>query len=55
MISIISNKPMKMVQKRTIKMLLKKSKGDVRDLKEFVNKCPQRVKKVEHYLRSILL
>ena len=55
MISIISNKPMKMIQKRTIKMLLKKSKGDVKDLKEFVNKCPQRVKKVEHYLRSILL
>lgn len=52
---IINNKPMKAVYKRTLKMLIKKSQGDGKELQEFVNKVPRRVEKIKPLLASILL
>ena len=55
MISIISNKLIQGEQKKIIKTLLEKSQGDIKELKQFVNKNKRKIKGVEHHLRSILL
>lgn len=53
MIDIINSKPIKTIYKRTIKMIIKKSNGDIKDLQEYVNKIPKRIEKVKPLLANI--
>ena len=52
---IINNKPMKAIYKRTLRTVIKKSQGDIKELQEYVNKVPKRIAKIKPLLASILL
>jgi len=54
MLDIILSRPIKAVHKRTIKNLIKKSKRDIKELNNFINKNSKRIRNIKKYLLEIL-
>lgn len=54
MLDVILSRPIKAVHKRTIKNLIKKSRRDIKELNNFINKNYKRVNNVKKYLMEIL-